>query len=342
MKLSDWLPSVFVEGDGDDIQVTTKKFSQFPTASGENIQGVGIKDGNNVKFDLTTDSIKVNPNPFRNAKGQFIGTPEELEALKNQRDVNEFFYNAINDIEMGDVDLPPGTIVSEDPPEDPEEGLCWYDTGRLELFVYANDGWFPCSPLGARVEAGEVKQQQIIAQINVALEEQTTLRNKVADVEQAVEDLDQPSFDPTGLATIDYVDIQLESLRAEIADMKNKPPGRPFMYTTSSLGAGEFSYTESGGKKRMRLNKTDADGFDWKNNSGVQDSNTSDHYSTAFTIRYWDEVSKTWKMKMTGFLTRIDWHKDDAYFYIKLDYSEDGLAGLGSGLKYYITVGGII
>ena len=184
MKLSDWLPSVFVEGDGDDIQVTTKKFSQFPTASGENIQGVGIKDGNNVKFDLTTDSIKVNPNPFRNAKGQFIGTPEELEALKNQRDVNEFFYNAINDIEMGDVDLPPGTIVSEDPPEDPEEGLCWYDTGRLELFVYANDGWFPCSPLGARVEAGEIKQQQIITQINVALEEQTTLRNKVAEVEE--------------------------------------------------------------------------------------------------------------------------------------------------------------
>jgi hypothetical protein len=150
------------------------------------------------------------------------------------------------------------------------------------------------------------------------------------------------SFDPAGLATIDYVDIQLESLRAEIAYMKNKPPGSPFLYTTSSLGTGEFSYTDSGGKKRMRLNKTDADGFAWMNNSGVQDANTSDHYSTAFTVRYWDEVSKTWKMKMTGFLTRIDWHSDDAYFYIKLDYSKDGVAGFSSGLKYYITVGGII
>jgi hypothetical protein len=150
------------------------------------------------------------------------------------------------------------------------------------------------------------------------------------------------SFDPAGLATIDYVDIQLESLRAEIAYMKNKPPGNPFLYTTSSLGTGEFSYTDSGGKKRMRLNKTDADGFAWMNNSGVQDANTSDHYSTAFTVRYWDEVSKTWKMKMTGFLTRIDWHSDDAYFYITLDYSKDGVAGFSSGLKYYITVGGII
>ena len=48
MKLSDWLPSVFVEGDGDDIQVTTKKFSQFPTVTGEGVQGVGVRYGNNV------------------------------------------------------------------------------------------------------------------------------------------------------------------------------------------------------------------------------------------------------------------------------------------------------
>jgi len=105
MKLSDWLPSVFVEGDGDDIQVTTKKFSQFPTATGEGIQGVGIKDGNNVRFELTTDSVKVNPEPFRNAKGEFIGTPEELAGLENQRDVNNFLYEAISDIEAGDIDL---------------------------------------------------------------------------------------------------------------------------------------------------------------------------------------------------------------------------------------------
>jgi hypothetical protein len=96
---------VFVEGDGDDIQVTTKKFSQFPTATGDGIQGVGIKDGNNVKFELTTDSIKVNPEPFRNAKGQFIGTPEELADIENQRDVNNFLYQAINDIEAGEIDL---------------------------------------------------------------------------------------------------------------------------------------------------------------------------------------------------------------------------------------------
>ena len=82
------------------------KFSQFAATSGEGITGVGIQGGKNVKFELTTDAVAVNPNPFRNAKnGQFIGTPEELEALKNQRDVNEFLYNAIADIEAGDIDL---------------------------------------------------------------------------------------------------------------------------------------------------------------------------------------------------------------------------------------------
>jgi hypothetical protein len=81
------------------------KFSQFTSVSGGEIEGVGLRDGQNVRFNLTTDAIRVNPNPFRNAKGQFIGTPEELEALENQRDVNEFLYNAISDIEQGDVDL---------------------------------------------------------------------------------------------------------------------------------------------------------------------------------------------------------------------------------------------
>jgi len=266
MKLSDWLPSVFVEGDGDDIQVATKKFSQFPEATGEGIQGVGLKDGNNVRFELTTDSIKVNPEPFRNSKGQFIGTPEELAGLENQRDVNNFLYEAINDIDIGDIDLdgyakeewvteqigaiefpegvdldgyatedyvdvsvenlaasipsldgyatetyvddsiaaeiaareagdqalqaqidgigfPPGTIVSDEAP-DAEEGMTWYDTVRLELFVYAMGAWLPCSPLGARVEQGEVLQAQILSRVEAGeVQQQTLVDTKLSKAE---------------------------------------------------------------------------------------------------------------------------------------------------------------
>jgi len=73
-------------------------FSDFSVVDGEGIEGVGLKDGQNVRFNLTTDSVQVNPNPFRNARGQFAPTPEELDSLKNQRDVNEFLYEKIQEV----------------------------------------------------------------------------------------------------------------------------------------------------------------------------------------------------------------------------------------------------
>ena len=60
--------------------------------------------------------------------------------------------------------------VGENPPADAAQGSLWYDSTRLELFVYYVDGsdvggWVPSSPLGARVEAGEVLQQQILERV---------------------------------------------------------------------------------------------------------------------------------------------------------------------------------
>jgi hypothetical protein len=60
-------------------------------------------------------------------------------------------------------------------PPIPEEGQGWYDTGRLELFVYANDGWFPCSPLGARIEEGEIVQAQILERLETGESRQETI-----------------------------------------------------------------------------------------------------------------------------------------------------------------------
>ena len=48
-----------------------------------------------------------------------------------------------------------GVHVSDQEPADPIEGALWFDTGRLELYVYyvedEDGGWLPSSPLGARV-----------------------------------------------------------------------------------------------------------------------------------------------------------------------------------------------
>ena len=340
------------------------KFSDFATADGEGIEGVGLKGGQNVRFALTTDSVQVNPNPFRNAKGQFAPTPEELAKLKNQRDVNEFLYAQIEKVEGGEINLdgyatteqltqvndaselrdealntkiedestqntaahaaftagladhedritelekepesnevklegtlrwvnytytsenvdalvatirvhtdrsrmslnwdtisdgrknwatlindsvglevdgtmywatveytgeagqsgrgknfkildhnippveeiandsitgiypdylpekvPAGTHVGPNPPENPEEGATWYDTVRLELFVYAEDAWLPCSPLGARVEQGEILQAEILGRVEAGEVQQQTLTNKVNALEGVV------------------------------------------------------------------------------------------------------------------------------------------------------------
>ena len=90
----------------------------------------------------------------------------------------EFVTDAIAAIEF-----PAGTVVGETPPADAEEGATWYDTARLELFVFASNAWLPCSPLGARVEQGEAVQAQILSQINVSLEEQEALRNKIGELD---------------------------------------------------------------------------------------------------------------------------------------------------------------
>ena len=77
------------------------------------------------------------------------------------------------------------------PPADPSEGGLWYDSTRLELFVYYidsddNGGWVPCSPLGARVEAGEILQQEILQRVADGEKAQVELQNKVNALEGAV------------------------------------------------------------------------------------------------------------------------------------------------------------
>ena len=62
-----------------------------------------------------------------------------------------------------------GVTVGENPPIKTLEGALWFDTERLELYVYyvegEDGGWLPSSPLGARVAAGEAKQTELEGRI---------------------------------------------------------------------------------------------------------------------------------------------------------------------------------
>ena len=189
MKLSDWLPKVFAEGEDGDVEITTRKYSQFPKVQGEGIQGVGLKDGNNVRFDLTTDAIKINPSSFRSDGDPLIGTPEELENLSNQRDVNEFFYKAISDIEAGEIDL--DGYATEEWVTEQIDAIPEVEIPEVDLDGYATEEWVTekIGPIGERVEAGEVLQGEIVKQIQQALNDQEVLEEKVEEGQKEQEEL---------------------------------------------------------------------------------------------------------------------------------------------------------
>ena len=65
----------------------------------------------------------------------------------------------------GTVEFPAPVYMGDDEPENPEEGDLWYDTNRLEMFIYYHDGengaWVTTTALGARVAEGEARQREI-------------------------------------------------------------------------------------------------------------------------------------------------------------------------------------
>ena len=92
-------------------------------------------------------------------------------AIRDQQTANWFLYESM--LEMGDVH------VDIDPPDDPTDGDMWYDTVRLELFVYAEGAWLPCSPLGARVDAGEILQAEILSRVEAGETKQAQIAGSV-------------------------------------------------------------------------------------------------------------------------------------------------------------------
>jgi hypothetical protein len=274
-----------------DTKAAGTKFSQFTVVDGEGVQGVGLKDGQNVRFNITTDAVAVNPNPFRDAKGRYALTPKELENINNQRDVNEFLYEKIQQVEAGEI--PPGTIVSEDPPENPEEGQCWYDTGRLELFVYADGGWFPCSPLGARVDAGEALQAEILSRVEAGEATQTTISGQLDD-----------KLDKTG-GTKNKMAGALYMGGNKIAGLKtpelDSDAANKTYVDTAVAGAGSIDpyYTRNYILNEYRLvGSADAVGgegaFKWVREDGSGFTNLRDAHGVCFDIRkvpeFYDEL----------------------------------------------------
>ena len=126
-----------------------------------------VEDASVVRDDALNNKIEQESNLNTAAHLKIEDQINWLEKHYQQADQN------LQD-QIDGIEFPPGTIVSDEAP-DAEEGMTWYDTVRLELFVYAMGAWLPCSPLGARVEQGEVLQAQILSRVEAGEVQQQTL-----------------------------------------------------------------------------------------------------------------------------------------------------------------------
>ena len=140
---------------------------------------------------ITTDMIETNGQlMFRDSLGRFQPTPEELDELTNQLKVNRFIWDKIQELDL----KAGGVAISEDPPDDPDNGMFWFDNSEdvMQLYIWHtdSDAWIPVAPpttLEGRVAAGETTQAAIIEQIQQSLEDQAGLADRIAagEVEQA-------------------------------------------------------------------------------------------------------------------------------------------------------------
>ena len=107
------------------------KFSQFKKvapAADKKIEMVGLRDGDNIRADLTTDLVSTNSSVvFRDSKGRFKSASDVPE-LNNQLEVNRFLWNAIE-----------GLLEEPEAPELPEDRLPIYAEDEPAEYPYAED-----------------------------------------------------------------------------------------------------------------------------------------------------------------------------------------------------------
>ena len=147
-------------------------------------------DGKREWSPITTDMVETNGMlMFRDSLGRFEPTPEELGELDTQLKVNRFIWDKIQQLDL----KAGGVAISDNPPDDPDNGMFWFDNSEdvMQLYIWHedSDAWIPVAPpttLEGRVAAGETTQAAIIAQIQESLEEQAKIKDKVTALEGAV------------------------------------------------------------------------------------------------------------------------------------------------------------
>jgi hypothetical protein len=137
-------------------------------------------------------------------------------------------------------------------------------------------------------------------------------------------------------ATKSYVDSRSNAGAGVSA---SRPPGLKFMCSIVNLPNGYFQWwvKESTGNQHLELATTDRDGIAWGTNTPREDVKYTHHQP--FTI--WEVSGGGWKMRVTGTISRIDFHPDHALCYVSSKTALNGGNFANGSGPYYITISGI-
>jgi hypothetical protein len=119
----------------------------------------------------------------------------------------------------------------------------------------------------------------------------------------------------------------------------SRPPGLKFFLSIVNLPDGYFQWwtNNSTNNQHLELATTDKDGIAWGTNTCREDVRYSD--KIPFTI--WEVSNNAWKMKVTGTLSRIDFHPDRALCYVSSKTALNGGNFVNGAGPYYITISGL-
>jgi len=118
-----------------------------------------------------------------------------------------------------------------------------------------------------------------------------------------------------------------------------RPPGLKFDLSIVNLPNGYFQWwtNNSTNNQHLELATTDKDGIAWGTNTLREDVRYSDNIP--FTI--WEVSNNAWKMKVTGTISRIDFHPDHALCYVSSKTALNGGNFVNGSGPYYITISGL-
>jgi hypothetical protein len=119
----------------------------------------------------------------------------------------------------------------------------------------------------------------------------------------------------------------------------SRPPGLKFNVSIVNLPNGYFQWwtNNSTNNQHLELATTDRDGIAWGTNTLREDVRYND--KIPFTI--WEVSNNAWKMKVTGTISRIDFHPDHALCYVSSKTALNGGNFVNGAGPYYITISGL-